>query len=206
MVIAYGCCVGSWDKVARNVGPRIGSRPLIALTNQTSICAAYNQIIAAVPSNVDALVLLHDDLEITDSSFEQKILDTLSSDPSIALVGVAGGTGRGSLAWWNSPTIGHQLTDSAMLDFGEWSGDVAFIEGSLMVLSRWAVDYLRYDETYTEFLGYDDICLHALDAGMRVVVADIDTHHHTTLGWKSPGVLESWNRADEIFRKKWGVQ
>lgn len=203
--VAYGCCVGSWDKLAANVIPRIGDRPLLALWGQTSICKAYNAILAAHRGRgLDALVLLHDDLELTDPDHEAKFLAALA-EPDVALVGVCGGKGETSLAWWTSDTVGHQLTDSGMLDFGPRTGDVAFIEGSIMVFSPWALKHLEFDEAYPGFLGYDDICLTARKAGKRVVVADVDTHHHSTTGFKSAAVAEDWYTSEAIFDQKWNT-
>lgn len=167
---------------------------------QRSIAVAYNQILDwARRWGVDALVLLHDDLEVTDPLAEEKALAALADD--VAIVGVAGG--GPCMWWWNHDPIGHQTTDSRHLEFGgRRTGDVSIVEGSYMVFSPWAIENLRFDETY-EFLGYDDVCLHALEAGKRVIVADIDTHHHTTLGFKSPQVEAMWNRAAVRFRQKW---
>lgn len=201
--ILYGCCVGNWDKFQRYVVMH-DDTPMMALAGQKSISVAYNKIISsAFYEDVDALVLLHDDLEILDPDnvFEQRVLEAVA-EPDVALVGVAGG--GPSMAWWNIDPIGHQLTDSGMLEFGgRRTGDVDMIEGSLMILSRWAIKHLRFDERY-EFLGYDDICLEARRWNKRVVVADIDTYHHSTVGYKSESVREMWERSEEIFRSKWG--
>lgn len=187
-------------------------KQILALSGQTSIAAAYNGILAAyrdrdLDTGLDALVLLHDDLEITDPRAEEKFLIALS-DPDVALVGVAGGTpDPPSITWWeNGPRIGHQMTDSGMLDFGQRSGDVLFIEGSIMVLSPWAIDNLWFDTRYPGFLGYDDICVTAKRVhGKRVVVADVDTHHHSTVGLKSEAIRASWDETDRLFREKWGT-
>lgn len=175
----------------------------MALSGQKSISVAYNRMIkVALDEQVDALVLQHDDLEITEppDSFENKILDAVAR-PDVALVGVAGG--GPSMSWWNINPIGHQLTDSGPLEFGNTrAGDVHMIEGSLMVLSSWAIRHLKFDERY-KFLGYDDICLKARRFGKRVIVVDIDTHHHSTVGYKSESVREMWARSEEIFNQKW---
>lgn len=201
MSVGYGVCVGSWDKLRRNVIPRVDKRPLFALSGQTSLCTAYNTILDAYKGrNLDAVILLHDDLEITDPYAERKFLEALADD--VALVGVCGGKGDQSLAWWESETVGRQMTDSGLLDFGGL-GDVAFIEGSIMVFSPWAVENLRFDTTYPGFLGYDDICLTARAAGKRVTVADVNTWHHSTVGFKSPAIAASWDVAERIFQAKW---
>lgn len=202
--IMYGCCVGSWDKFEQYVVPR-NDRLVMALSGQRSISEAYNRMIkVALDEQVDALVLQHDDLEIIEppDSFENKILDAVAR-PDVALVGVAGG--GPSMSWWNINPIGHQLTDSGPLEFGNArAGDVHMIEGSLMVLSPWAISHLQFDEGY-EFLGYDDICLEARRFGKRVIVVDIDTHHHSTVGYKSESVRQMWERSEKIFNQKWST-
>lgn len=206
MTMAYGTCVGSWDKLHRNVVPRVGDRPLMALSGQTQLTVAYNTILDAYRGRgLDAVVLLHDDLELTDRNAETEFLAALA-DPDVALVGVCGGKGDKTLAWWTSETIGHQMTDSGMLDFGTRTGDVAFIEGSIMVFSPWAIENLRFDPRYPGFLGYDDVCLTAREAGKRVTVVDVDTHHHTTVGFKSAAIAAAWDVAEEIFQEKWWGQ
>jgi hypothetical protein len=202
VTVGYGVCVGSWEKLYLNVAPRVRG-PLFALSGQTQLTVAYNTILDAYRGrDLEAVVLLHDDLEITDPHAEPKFLDALT-DPDVALVGVCGGKGDKTLAWWTSETVGHQMTDSGMLDFGERTGDVAFIEGSIMVFSPWAIENLRFDERYPGFLGYDDVCLTARAAGKRVTVVDVDTHHHSTVGFKSPAIAAAWDVAEEIFQEKW---
>lgn len=207
-MIGYGSCVGDWGRFTRNVVASIPTgRPLIGLQGASSIAAGYNQILEAYRGkDLAAVVLVHDDLQITDPNAEEKFLKALA-EPDVALVGVAGGQGRDSLQWWNSEQVGHQMTDSGLLDFGQRTGDVAFLEGSILAFSPWAVEHLRCDERYTDFRsGWDDICLTALDAGMRNVVVDVGTHHHTTLGWKSPQIEAKFMVSEEIFREKWGIQ
>lgn len=203
-MIGYGSCVGSWEKLTKNVIPRIGSSPLMALSGQTSISKAYNSILDAYKGRgLSAVVLLHDDLEITDDTHQDKILEAFT-DPSIALVGCCGSTDSPSLTWWNGTTLGHQHTDTRLLDFGAREGDALFIEGSFMCFSPWAVENLRFDERY-RFLGYDDICMSAHMAGKRVVVRDIATHHHSTLGFKSDEIALSWAEHERLFGEKWGL-
>jgi len=207
-MIAYGCCVGSWEKFGRFVAPNIKQRPFIAISGQKSISVAYNKILNAYagyqgPNDLDqleAVVLLHDDLEMIDPDIEDKIRAAI--EPGVGLIGVAGG--GPSLWWWNHDPIGHQMTDTRMVAFGEQRvGDVDMIEGSFMVFTPWAIRDLRFDARY-EFLGYDDVCMEARNMGMRVVVADIHTHHHSTLGFKSEEVKAMWDRSELLFESKWG--
>lgn len=204
MNVAFGCCVGDWGKLAANVVPRVGGRPLLALSGQTCIGAAYNTMLDAFDaSGMDVVVLLHDDLEITDPNCETKFLAALA-DPEVILAGVAGGSGRHGLAWWNHDPVGHQQTDAMAIDFGPRAGDVDLLEGSLLVFGPRAVADLRFDLRYGGFHGYDDIGMQARQLG-RVVVVDVDTHHHTPMGFKSAASQQEWWQADRLYREKWGI-
>lgn len=205
-MLAYGSCVGDWYRFARNVSQPLHGRPIMALSGQTSLCKAYNTILDALAGDKpDAVILLHDDLQILDPQAEAKFLAAMADD--VALVGVAGGRSDQTLHWWNAEKVGHQYTNSGLLDFeGGRTGDVAFIEGSIMAFSPWAIENLRFDERYPGFAGYDDICVTALKAGKRNVVADVSTHHHAMLGWRSEQRKAEFWAAEEIFREKWGIQ
>lgn len=207
MTIGYGTCVGNWRKFTKYVVPAARDRPLLGLAGQTSIAKAYNSILDAYRgTGVDALVLLHDDLQVLDpEKAEQAVLTALSADESVALVGVAGGKDCRSLAWWNHETIGHQRIDSGMLDFGPREGYVQQIEGSFMALSPWAIENLRFDTRYPGFHGYDEIAMAAWKSGRSVVVADIDTHHHTKLGFSSTESEQLWLTCNQLFREKYGL-
>src|SRR5688572_28491408 len=152
--VMYGVCTNSWERVQRYVTPRIEDRPLVALWNQISIAEAYNQILAvARDRQPDMLVLLHDDLELTDPDAETKLW-MATREPDVALVGVAGGRDVRSLAWWNHETVGHQRIETQLLDFGTRTGDVDLLEGSLLAFAPWAYHNLRFDEFLAGFHGY----------------------------------------------------
>lgn len=199
----YGACVGSWDRVARWLGPATAGCEFIGLSGQPSLAVAYNRILDHYAADHDGpVVLLHDDLEITDPAFEAKAFAVLADQPDVAIVGVAGGVSEESLAWWDGPKIGHQRTDAAMLDFGQREGAVAVLEGSLLVFSPWAVRNLRYDIRYQGFHSADEVSLTARQAGMRLYVADIDTHHHTPMGFRTPSGWAAWQAGDALYREK----
>jgi Glycosyltransferase like family len=206
MTVFYGCCVGSLDKLERWVLPWVGARPLIIVYGAKGIVAAYNQILDLVEPGIedgDALILLHDDLEILDPDAEPKFLAALT-DPDVAMAGVAGGGGE-SIYWWNHSPVGHQWTDRRLIDFGMRSGDVTLLEGSIMALSPWLVRTLRFDPMFTGFHGYDEIGMQVRAAGKRAVVIDVDTHHHNLEGYASPESQASCVVAAEQYRAKWGL-
>lgn len=203
--VGYGCCVGSWDRFNRYVLPHAGDRPVLGVSGQTSIAEAYNVALNwAEKSNFDMLILQHDDLEITDEFAEKKFAEAFTED-DVELVGIAGGSSRSGLAWWNCEPIGHQATDAMMIDFGQREGVVELLEGSLLVFSRWAIKYLRF-ELRSGFHGYDEIAARLWRRhSRRALVVDVDTHHHTSLGFDSEASHQDWLAADEWFRKKWSI-
>lgn len=203
MTVEYGVCVGSWDKYDKYVAPCVRGKTVHTRDGETSIAAAYNSILDTIGPDT-ALILLHDDLELTDAAAETKLL-TAALEPGVGLVGVAGGGGKHGLAWWLYDPVGHQHTDVLTIDFGPRGGDVDLLEGSLLVFSPWAVRILRFDERFPGFHGYDEIAAQARAAGMRVVVVDVDTHHHSTLGFKTEASHLQWLEADRMYREKWGL-
>lgn len=201
-MIIHGVCVGDWDRFTANVVPH-ALGPVMGLSGQTAIAAAYNSILDACAGRaLDMLILQHDDLEIVDPNCETKFR-AVFADPKVAIAGIAGARGVTDLAWWNFDTVGHQQTDHhQMVDFGVRTGEVDALEGSLLVLSRWAVANLRFED-WPGWHGYDvAICRRARNAGRRVVVVDVDTHHHTRLGFKSSEVETDWAAADRRFRER----
>lgn len=202
--LVYGSCSGWPEQLERYVTPHVAGRSLCALHDQTSIADAYNAILDHyADQKFDALILLHDDLEITDQDFEDKLAAALAADGD--LIGIAGGSARSGLGWWNCDPVGHQITDVLNIDFGMRSGPVDLIEGSIMAFSPRAARDLRFDPQFRGFHGYDEIAMQAHAADMAVVVVDIDTHHHTAMGFKSEASHQQWLACDRQFREKWGL-
>lgn len=235
MTVGYGVCVGWWDEFQQWVVPQVGDkrvygdgespdRPVIALAGQTSIAVAYNTILDAFDRQygtaLEAVFLIHTDLEITDPDGEAKLV-AATREPDVALVSVEGGDGDRGTEWWECNPIGHQKLDRFYIDFaalepgseigpGERTkprsraGDVEVLEGSLLVFSPWAVRNLRFDESYPGFHGYDEICFQAGVAGKRCVVVDVDTYHHTTGAYKGQASIDDWRAANQRSKEKWG--
>lgn len=197
-MVSHGVCVGDWGRFTTYVAPH-ALGPIVALSGQTSIADAYNTILNGVEwQEPDLLILQHDDLEITDPAAVEKLL--AAAEEGVALIGVAGARDVADLAWWNYPAIGHQWIDSGLIDFGPRSGDVDALEGSLLAFTPWSIANLRFDPL-PGFHGYDvGICRKARQAGRRVVVADVDTYHHTRVGFKTAESEAQWQAADQAFR------
>ncbi|MGH2914908.1 MAG: glycosyltransferase [Solirubrobacteraceae bacterium] len=206
-MIAFAVCIGDPDTFERYGRPGLAAHaepesPLAEIDTD-SIFAGYNEALDAFGDcgDLEALVLLHEDVTIENPAFCAKLRARLA-DPSIAVVGAIGATGVRSLCWWEGEMRGRVHETRGVIGSGRGCADVEVIDGLLMVLSPWAVRNLRFDdERFHGFHGYDvDLCLQALSAGRRVVVDELDVFHHTRGGI---GVGDDFWRADAMLRSKW---
>jgi GT2 family glycosyltransferase len=209
-MIAFASCVGSPEKFREYAQPglRLACEPdsLVAeVTTRHSIFDAYNEVLDAFADcdDLEALVLLHEDLEIVDHGFCAKVRKRLA-DPEVAIMGVIGARDPRGLAWWEADGRGRCLETRGLVDFGGGSHDVDVVDGLLMVLSPWAVVNLRFDsDRFSGFHAYDlDLCLQARAAGKRVVVDEIAVMHHTKGGL---GDSDAYWRNDSLLVEKWGL-
>ncbi len=206
-MILYGCAVTDGETFARFAEAGIrrltDAEPdseLLAQPSAGSVARNYNLLRAraAEREDLEALVLLHQDVEIADPGFSSVVRQALA-DESVAIAGCAGAIGVRSLAWWEGSVTWASVTQRYE-EFGgggeipgiSWrpedkrgyvgTGEVDAIDGCLIVLSPWAVRNLSFDEQLARRHGYDvDICLQARAAGRKVVTADLRVVHHHSL-------------------------
>ncbi|MDQ2760381.1 MAG: glycosyltransferase family protein [Actinomycetota bacterium] len=183
---------------------------LILAQRGDSLQSAYNRILdeAGRHGELEALVLLHQDVEIVDRQFMFKLRRRIA-DANVAVVGVVGARGVRSLAWWEGDCFGGvaapALLGTGRIVFpGGTPQDVDVVDGLLMALSPWAVRQLRFDEAFAQdFHGYDvDLCFQARALGRRVVVDDLAVVHHAA--W-APRYGEQWIRSAVALKRKWGA-
>lgn len=174
------------------------------VATQTSIHKAYNEALEhfAAADGLEALVLMHEDVEILAEDFCDRVRAVLADD-GVAICGPVGARGITGLDWWEGEVAGRIGETRGLLDKGFDPPDVDGLDGLMLVLSPWAVRELRCDDvTYTGFHAYDlDLCFAARAAGRRVVVADLPVMHYTKTGF---GDQEAWLAADAAFKRKWG--
>ena len=207
-MIAYGACVAnetkyehSVDTVRRHCGP---DAVFLRASTRTSITEAYNQVLreARALPDVEALVLMHEDVEILDHQFEAKIRDVLAQRPEVGLIGAIGGRGVTSLRWWRGEVVGRVFETRGIMSGATRSGDVDAVDGFLMVLAPAAFRELDFDEGIIGFHGYDgDYCAQVRHAGLAVTVADLDVAHHSKGGY---GDLKAFREANLRWSEKWG--
>jgi hypothetical protein len=209
-MIAFAACIGSDEKFRTLAQPGLRmaceADSLVAeVTTDSSIFTAYNEVLEALAErdDLEALVLMHEDVEIVDSDFCGKLRRRLA-EPDVAVVGVVGARAVTSLAWWEGEGRGRCLETRGLVDFGGGCHDVDAVDGLLLALSPWAVRNLRFDEQrFSGFHGYDaDICFQARAAGRRVVVDELAVVHHTKGGY---GDTAAYAACDAAFRAKWGL-
>jgi len=204
-MIAFGSSITApavYERHAWSGFRRAGETDSVILSRRAegSIFHSYNAILeqAAAYEDLEALVLAHQDVEIVDSAFCEKVRRVLS-DPDVGVIGCVGAIGVRSIAWWEgSVTWASFVHRYAELGGGEfpsltWSdaemppyarrGEVDTVDGLLMVLSPWAVRNLRFDESLGQPLhGYDfDFCLQVRAAGRKVIAEDLRVYHHHSL-------------------------
>jgi Glycosyltransferase like family len=200
-MIAFGCSIITPDVYERHakVGIELAAEhdsTILAHAAAGSVARSYNLLLdkAAALDELEALVLLHQDVEIVDPGFCAKLRRSFD-DPEVAVVGCVGATGVKDLAWWD----GAVTWNSAPYHYGElgggrlvWNpdgsgtakapGEVDTLYGVVLALSPWVVQNLRFDESIGTLHGYDfDICRQARSAGRKVMAADLQVAHHHSL-------------------------
>ena len=77
------------------------------------------------------------------------------------------------------------------------------IDGFVMAFSPWAIENLRFDESFGGKLhGYDfDICMQARAAGKKVLVTDLKVVHHHSL--QTIHDDSGWTAAHAALAEKW---
>ncbi|HWE07852.1 MAG TPA: glycosyltransferase [Solirubrobacteraceae bacterium] len=217
-VIAFGCSILMPDVYRRAAerGIRHAAEPnSVVLANAAtgSIARSLNLLLdqAAGLSDLEALVILHEDAELLDGDFASRLRAALS-DPQVAIVGCVGATGVRDIAWWdgtvtwNSAAYHHGELGGGPLTFPVVAdpspGEVDAVYGVMMALSPWAVAHLRFDESVGMLHGYDfDACRQARAAGRRVATADLRVAHHHSLDLVSQ--IEIWVGAHMRAAELW---
>ena len=224
IVIAFGSSIISPDVYERCAQPGIrlaaeADSEVYALQAAGSISRSYNLILdrAAAHADLEALVLVHEDTEIVDPAFCQKLRLALR-DPDVGLVGCVGTLGTRSIAWWEgSSKVGSFIHSYSELGGGEFlavqsngtrpgssvsSGQVDAVAGFMLALSPWVVRNLRFDESLGPHWGYDfDYSLQVRAAGRKVVAADLQVVRHQSLALVSNA--EPWIAAHMRAAEKW---
>ena len=226
-MIVFGTAVTDSETYDRCATPgirRAAEPDSVVLAHHTagSVFRNYNMLLdkAAAYDSLDALVLLHQDVELADAHFAATVREALE-DPEVAIVGCVGAIGVRSLAWWQGALswagLTHRYPEYGGGDFPgiSWrpeavpsyanTGEADSVDGFVMVLSPWAVRNLRFDESLGKLHGYDfDICMQAREAGKKVATAPFRAIHHHSLELISEP--ETWIQTHIRLAEKWEAQ
>lgn len=221
-MFVFGCAVTDESTFARCFAPgyRRTAEPdslLIEDRDGGTVSQAYNRILdrAATLRSVEAVVLVHQDLEIVSDDFCARLRRAMAH-PRVGVVGCAGAVDVTSIAWWDpGPVVGayEWIYDElgSRVQMQSWDHvrevsevtEVAAVDGMLLALSPAALGGLRFDpELDPGAHAYDvDICFQAREAGLKVVVAPLGVaHHHGIVILDDPS---DWIDAHQRFARKW---
>jgi hypothetical protein len=224
-MIAFGSSITKPDVYAQcaELGISRGAEPdseIYPMPAVGSIFESYNAVLEhfGPRSDLEAVVLVHQDAEIVDGDFCQ-IVRRVLQDPDVGVVGCVGAVGVRSIAWWEASVTcasfinrydEHGGGDLPSFSWA-WSdapayarmGQVETVDGFVMVLSPWVVRNVRFDEQLGSFHGYDlDLCLQVRQAGRKVMTADFRAIHHRQLEMVPDP--EPWIDAHVRLADKWG--
>lgn len=151
-----------------------------------SIQRPYNMLMeqAAAHDDLEALVLLHQDLELLDDSLPARVRRVLA-DPRVGVVGSLGARNIPLHRWTEtdmSDLYGTAVLETIERRFSSGSHEVEATDGQLLVIAPWAVRALRFGEDLARnFHGYDvDFCMRVRSVGGTVICDDIPYCHYAS--------------------------
>lgn len=191
--MVFGVCIDSQEVFDRHCLPAIaafgGSDATLITSTDKPVAATYNQMLQASldMDDVEAVVFLRPQVEITDPRFAAKVREAFAQDPELAVVGVrAGRSLAGGSATWSSQRATTQ---------------VEAVDDTCMILRPHLAARLRFDEAaFRGASGYDvDFCYRVREAGYRVAVAPIDVVRH---GRDEPDTFDAYRSAAAVWQGK----
>jgi Glycosyltransferase like family len=194
-VIAFGCAISDqaiFERVALPSIRRVAEPDslVIVRSGYDSIQEPYNLMMqeAAAHPDLEALILMHQDLELLDDSLLDRIRPLLDQ-PRMGIVGLFGGRAVPLHYWSDTDELyGRSRTPMVDVHHSVGSHDVDVVDGVLLVMVPWVVRTLRFSPMFARcFHGYDvDFSLRVGARGGRVICNDIPYFHHMERPWKDP--------------------
>lgn len=159
-MFVFGVCLDSRDTFDRHCLPAIaafgGADATLITSDDHPVAATYNQMLEACLDleDVEAIVLLRQDVEITDPHFRRKVREAFDADPQLAVLGPG-------------------ERDRSPVDS---------VDGRCLVLRPDLAARMRFDaEAFAGPSGYDvDFCYRVRESGGVVAVVAIDVVAHDT--------------------------
>jgi len=163
------------------------------------------------------IVFIHEDVNVLDNHFIDKINTVFSEKPEIGVLGVKGVKQISKEGWWfdekNKP-VGHiiegidgkNITEGKHTVYGTvgYIDDVTAVEGCLLAVRS---SIFKSDVAFdTKTYKYDrdmyamDLCVQALLKGYKVCVADILIYHHSN---RVRSMSDDWKNSKTLFNEKY---
>ncbi len=219
MVVVFGSAVSNrstYERIALPSIRRVAETDSAILVREgyDSIQQPYNELMdeAAAQPGLEALILIHQDLELTDDSLLIRAR-ALLKDPRTGLIGALGGR-EGKPHRWLEPgrLYGSSMAPGIAVAHSTGSHQVEGVDGQLLVVAPWVVRSVRFSERLAEsFHGYDaDFSVRVRARGGRVICDDIPYFHHMSREWGDPGpILRSARLLSEMWEpslrpREWG--
>lgn len=183
-MIAFGAAVTDpevYEELALPGIERAAEPDSLVLTRSgLSIREAYDELMdaAARQPGLEALVLLHQDLELSDDSLPRRARRLLR-DPRVAVAGPLGARGLTLHLRHGSRTLhGAVAAPGIRRRFSRGPEEVEAVDGALLVLAPWVVRGIRFGRAAAPFHGYDlELALRARAHGGKAICADIPYFH-----------------------------
>ncbi|MHB8189174.1 MAG: glycosyltransferase [Ferrimicrobium sp.] len=208
-MIGVAVCIGNEETYKRYALPSLGRQEvdgllIVELRNQHSIHLAYNEALKEFRGHsCDAVILLHEDVELLENDIFQRVTQVFREHPSAALVGPVGARAVTSISWWEGEIRGKVSDSFRTISTSDPFVTVDTLDGMFLGVSQAGLGELNFDQTYPGFHGYDaEICTLARHLGKEVLTADLPMKHHTKGGY---GDIEAFLIADEYYRTKWSM-
>ncbi len=208
-MIAFGCAVTDQDMFERVALPGIQrlcepGALLLTCCGYDAIHRAYNEMMTEAASHADleALILMHQDLELLDDSLLARVR-SLFERPRVGVVGCFGGRNVPFQYW----ALGEEKFGSAMVPafeqhYSSGPHEVEVVDGVLLAIKPWVARTVRFSAAASkDFHGYDvDFCMRVRAAGGHVVCDDVPYLHRMERPWADADQLR---RAGYALARMW---
>ena len=186
---------------------------VIKTNNKENIGKHYNKVLKmAVAEKYDWVILMHDDVEIDDSKWSDKLLDAFLDNDIVGLAGAKQIEIKEPALWhlmsqplnW-SGAVAHPISDDQlnMTYFGPFPERCLVLDGLFLAIKVSSItDDIKFDEDIPAIAHhYDmDFCLNANKHKLKLTTWPIWAIH------RSPGLeeqTEEFEKAQKYFLDKW---
>lgn len=175
----------------------------IFYNNTRGLSECYNEALEMYPDI--ALIFVHDDVEILDSDFYDRVEAGFAEFDVLGLAGTSSWTVRDRALWhfsdrdyWSGRVWHEHEGRQWCTTFGDIGRRCIVLDG-LFIACQPGIS-TRFDERFS-FHHYDlDFCLECHMMGLTMGTINVNVVHHSVGDWNSDPV---WHESNSKFLKKW---